>query len=322
MANEGNSGGRQILFTATLVGAVQDGSTVPVSSANGTATAGSDYTAISVGTMLAFTGAVGGTRTVSVTVAGDQYGADRDTFLVQLGAPSNFRCHGVDRYGNGNFITNDDAASVAIGNATTIEGNSGTTNAVFTATLTGAVQGGFSVPVSSANGTATAGSDYTAIAAGATLAFTGAVGRTRTVSVANNSNTVLEADEMFAVQLGAPSNAGVTVSTGAGTGTITNDDAASVAIGNATIVKGNSGTTNGVFTATLSGAVQGGFTVPVSSANGAATAGSDYTAVPAGTTLTFTGSVGETRTVSVAITGDTVLEPDETFLVQLGTPSN
>jgi hypothetical protein len=321
MANEGNSGSSQILFTATLDGAVQDGFTVPVSSANGTATAGSDYTAIAAGATIAFTGAVGETRTVSVAITGDTVLEADETFAVQLGAPSNAGVTVSTGTGTGT-ITNDDAASVAIGNATIVEGNSGTMNGVFTATLSGAVQGGFTVPVSSANGTATAGSDYTTVPAGTTLTFTGAVGETRTVSVAITGDTILEPDETFLVQLGTPSNSGVTLSPASGTGTITNDDAASLTIGNASVTEGNSGTTNASFTVALIGDVQGNFTVPVSSANGTAIAGSDFTALSPGTSLSFAGSSGETASVVVVVTGDSVVEGNETFAVDLGVPSN
>ena len=54
------------------------------------------------------------------------------------------------------------------------------------------------------------------------------------------------------------------------------------------------------------GAVQGGFTVPVSSADLTATSSgpnADYQAIAGGTTLSFSGTAGETRTVSVDSSG-------------------
>ena len=60
-------------------------------------------------------------------------------------------------------------------------------------------------------------------------------------------------------------------------------------------------------------------TVNYATANGSATAGSDY--VAANGTLTFDPSV-TSRTISVAISGDTTFEPNETFVVNLSQPVN
>jgi hypothetical protein len=319
--SEGNSGSANATFTVTLSAAVQGGFTVPVSSSNGTATAGSDYTSIPGGTTLSFTGTAGETKTISVPVLGDTVLEPNETFNVTLGTPSNAAVTLADATGVGT-INNDDAAALSIDDVSVSEGNSGTTNATFTVTLDAAVQGGFTVPVSSANGTATSGSDYTAIPGGTTLSFTGTAGETRTISVAVNGDTTLEANEAFTVSLGAPSNAAVTLADASGTGTINNDDSASIAINDVSVAEGNAGSTNATFTVTLSGSVQGGFTVPVSSQSGTATADSDFTSLPGGQTLNFQGTPGETQTVTVVVIGDTMLEPNEDFFVNLGVPSN
>lgn len=92
-----------------------------------------------------------------------------------------------------------------------------------------------------------------------------------------------------------------------------------VSIGDVAQAEGNSGTTQFSFTVTLSAASTSTVTVPYVTANGTATAGSDFTATSG--TLTF--APGETqKTVVVDVIGDTTLEANETFLVNLGTPSN
>jgi hypothetical protein len=69
------------------------------------------------------------------------------------------------------------------------------------------------------------------------------------------------------------------------------------------------------FTVRLSAPSTQAVTVSYSTANGTATAGSDYTAATG--TLTF--APGETsKTIGVSVLGDTVVEADETFSVQLG----
>jgi hypothetical protein len=321
--SEGNGPGQQTAtFTVTLTGAVQNGFTVPVSSADGTATSSgpnADYQAIAGGTTLSFTGAAGQTRTVSVAINGDTIVEADETFSVLLGAPSNAAVSVTDGTGTGT-INNNDTATVAIADVSVVEGNSGTTEATFIVTLTGEVQDGFTLQYSSANGTAIAPTDYTAIAGNPTLSFTGSNAETRSITVLVNGDTQVEADETFQVLLGAASVAGVSASDGTAVGTITNDDAATVAINDVSVVEGNSGTVNAIFTVTLSGDVQGGFTVQASSADVSATAPSDYTAVS--TTLSFAGTSGETETVTVAVNGDVAVEIDEFFVVNLGAPSS
>ncbi len=312
---EGNSGTTNFVFTESVTGEGQNGFSVPFSTSNGTATQPGDYASNS-GT-LNFSGSPGETKTITVAVVGDAILEPNETFNVTLGSPSNPAITVSDGSGLGT-INNDDAASIAINDVTLAEGNSGTTNFVFTVSLTGAVQGGFTVPFSTANGSATQPSDYASNSG--TLTFTGSANETKTVTVAVVGDTNLEPDEDFTVTLGAASNAAVTVSDGSGLGTISNDDSASIAINDVTLAEGNSGSSNFVFTVTLTGAVSGGFTVPFSTSNGTATQPGDYASNSG--TLTFTGSANETKTVTVAVVGETILEPNETFTVNLGAPSN
>lgn len=316
---EGNSGSSNANFTVTLTGAVQGGFTLPVSSSNGTATAGFDYSAIAGGTNLSFSGTAGETRTVSVAVNGDNVVEANETFNVLLGTPSNAQIGVSDNSGLGT-INNDDSSSLSINDVALSEGNSGSVNATFTITLTSAVQGGFSVPVSSANGSATAGSDYTAIPGGTNISFAGGAGEVQNVIVAVTGDSVLEANETFQVNLGAPSNASVAVGDGSGIGTINNDDNASISIADASVAEGNGGTTPATFTVTLNGSVQGGFSVPVASQSGTATGGVDFVDIVGGN-LNFAGTAGETQSINVQINGDTVVEGNESYFVNLGVPS-
>jgi uncharacterized protein (TIGR03437 family) len=83
--------------------------------------------------------------------------------------------------------------------------------------------------------------------------------------------------------------------------------------------EGNSGTTAFDFTVTLSEASGQTVTVDYISGGGTATAGSDY--APVEGRLTFT--PGQTsRTITVLVNGDTTVEPDETFFVNLRSPAN
>ncbi|WP_282090471.1 Calx-beta domain-containing protein, partial [Aquimarina algiphila] len=68
-------------------------------------------------------------------------------------------------------------------------------------------------------------------------------------------------------------------------------------------------------TVIVDNAIDGGFDVDVSTADGTATtANSDYTAVTA-QTLTFAGTAGETETFTITPTADATSEPDETVII-------
>jgi hypothetical protein len=123
--------------------------------------------------------------------------------------------------------------SLSVSDATVTEGNAGTVNAVFTVTLSAASAQTVTVSYATANGSASAGSDYAA--ASGTLTF--APGTTsQTVTVAVTGDTLPEANETFLVNLGSPTNA--TIAKGQGQGTILNDDAAP---GSITVVSPNGG---------------------------------------------------------------------------------
>ena len=192
-------------------------------------------------------------------------------------------------------------------------GNAQTT-AMFTVTLSQASAQMVTVQYATANGTATAGNDYSAISG--TLTF--APGETsKTIAVPVARDLVAEATETFALQLSAPS--GATLARTSATATIQDDDTVApppptASIGNVSMNEGTSGTTTARFTVTLSAAASGPVTVNYATANGTATAGSDYTAKSG--TLTF--AAGEiSKTIDVLVTGDAAVEANETFVVNL-----
>ena len=209
--------------------------------------------------------------------------------------------------------------SVSISDVAVTEGNAGTTAAVFTVSLSEPSGGVVTVGYATADGTATiADNDYTA--ASGTVVFPPGV-TTRPITILVNGDTKFEPNETFFVNLGSPVNA--TISDGQGVGTITNDDSPpAVSIGDATVLEGNSGTVPATFTASLSSASTQTITVTFATADGTtnpATAGSDYTT----STGTVTFPPGSTsQPVTVLVIGDTVPEPNETFFVNLASPTN
>ena len=215
---EGNSGTTDAAFAVTLSKASTKAITVGYSTANGTATAGQDYTAAS-GTLTFAPGVT--SQQFVVKVLGDTVVEPTETFAVKLANPSGASLGTATATGT---VTNDDIApatppTVSIANATVAEGNSGTSTMSFTVSLSKAYDKAVSVGYTSANGTATAGQDYTA--ASGTLTFAAGV-ISQQVNVGVIGDTNVESSETLTVTLSNPS--GATIATATATGTITNDD--------------------------------------------------------------------------------------------------
>lgn len=306
-------------FTVSLSApAPAGGVTFDIATADDTATiADSDYVQKS---LTAQTIAAGQTSyTFDVTVNGDSAIESNEQFFVNVTNVTGATVS--DAQGTGT-ITNDDAVlpQLSINDVTVTEGDSGTVIAQFTISASlAAGPGGYVIPFSTADDTATvADADYV----GASGSVTILEGNTSaTVDITVNGDTNVESNEQFFVNLGA-APAGTQIADGQGIGTITNDDAFPLlSIGNASMVEGHSGTALLNFPLTLTApASAGGVSFTVNTADGTATGGSDFVAIVNGS-----GSIaaGQTSgTLSVTINGDTVAEANETFTVTISAPVN
>ena len=200
---------------------------------------------------------------------------------------------------------------ISINDVTVTEG--GTAN--FTVRLSAPSTQTVTVLASTANGTATAPSDYTA-RSNVTLNFAPGV-TTQTFAVVTINDTVPEPTETFTVNLSGATNA--TIADGQGVGTILDNDTTaqpSISINDVTVTEGSPAN----FTVSLSVASTQTVTVLASTANGTATAPSDYTA-RSNVTLNFAPGV-TTQTFAVVTINDTVPEPTETFTVNLSGATN
>jgi hypothetical protein len=310
--SEGNSGTTSFNFTVTLTPAAAFPVTVNYATADGTAIAGTDYQPASGA--LTFT-AGQTTKTVSVLVNGDVTTEPNETFVVNLFNPGNASISDAQGLGT---ITNDDAnPSITINDPSVVEGNSSSKSMNFVITLSNPTSTQLSVPFSLADGTANVGSDYQTNS-GSFSVFAGNV--TATVAIGINGDTTVEPDENFFMNLG--SVAGATIAKSQGIGTIINDDGLAspgISINDVTAGEGNSGTTNFNFTVSLTASSASTITVNYATADGTATAPSDYTTKSG--VVTF--APGQTsQTVTIAVNGDTLFEPIETFFVNLTSPAN
>src|SRR5262249_19732643 len=161
--------------------------------------------------------------------------------------------------------------------------------------------------------TATSGSDYQWVSGGA--AFQPGQ-TTTTISIAVYGDTVPEANETFTLNLYNPVNA--TLARTQAIGKIIDDEPISLSISDASVSEGNSGVKAISFSISLSQALTPPVSVNFASADGTATAGSDYQATSG--TLTF--NPGDTVSyVALLVNGDTQIEPNETFTVNLSNAS-
>jgi Calx-beta domain len=160
------------------------------------------------------------------------------------------------------------------------------------------------------DGTAQAGQDYTSKTGHVSLDFNNP---DATVTVAVTDDAMDEPDETFGLQLGGDGS-------GTGIATIVDDDVPpTISIGNATVDEGTGTGAAEQFPVTLSAPSGFPITVSYTTVDQSATAGTDFQ--PTTGTLTF--APGTTRqTISVPLVGDATGEPDETFGLDLSTPSN
>lgn len=307
------SGNGSARLTVKRIGRALAASSVSYATADGTASAASDYTA-STGT-LNFEPGSDGSMDFNVPLTADALDETDETFTVSLSAPTAGGTLGTPSSGTVTITDNDEPPSLGINDVSEAEGDVGEKTLRFTATLSAASAKAVMVTATTADAGATAGSDYTAN----TQMLMFAAGETsKSFEVTVSSDTLNEPDESFTVTLSNPSNA--TLGDASGTGTLRNDDAIpALAVADVTVTEGNSGSSNASFTVTLSAASGQAVTVAFATSNGTATAGSDYTA--ANGTLSF--APGETRkTATVAVLGDAINEPNETFTLTLSAATN
>ena len=173
--------------------------TVGWATADGTAKAGPDYVA-STGTLTFPAGSTsdGDIQTIDITIVSDLIGEPTQAFTLNLSSPTGAilarRAHTVTIHD-----TASDPPGVSINDITVTEGNAGTTNATFTLTLSGPAKPGTTVTYQTANGTAVAGTDYQAVGPIAAAIPTGALSKTISIPVINN--TVAQTSRTFLVNL-------------------------------------------------------------------------------------------------------------------------
>ncbi|RJS02619.1 autotransporter outer membrane beta-barrel domain-containing protein [Xanthomonas sp. CFBP 7698] len=304
-------GGTNLTYTVTLT----QPSATAVSigfSVGGTATSGTDFAAVNSPLVIP-AGLTSGSIVIDPNA--DATSEPDETVVITLNTGSGYVV-GSPNSATGTIL-NDDVPSLSINDVSVNEGNAGTTTATFTVSLSQpAGAGGVSFDISTADGTANAGSDYVASSlSGQTIP---AGSSSATFSVLVNGDSLNEPDETYFVNISNVT--GANVADAQGLGTIVNDDTApALSIDDVSVIEGNSGTTTATFTVSLSTASGQTVTVNYATADGTATAGSDYAARSG--TLSFAPGT-TTQTVAISVNGDLSVEPNETYRVVLSSATN
>lgn len=213
------------------------------------------------------------------------------------------------------------ALTASVSGGSVQEGNTGTTPLPFTVTLNRVSDTQTTIHFSTNNSSATSPSDYQGVTDGTLVIPAGET--TGTMNIQVNGDTAVEGNEIFQLIISS-TDADVTEANTA-SGTIVNDDTAgppskpSIKIFDATTMEGNSGQHQIRFPVRLGKATTVPVTVRYTTADGTAKSGSDYVSKTG--TLTF--QPGQTSMpILIAVKGDRVKEPSETFFVTLSGATN
>ncbi|MEH1786898.1 MAG: Calx-beta domain-containing protein [Nostoc sp.] len=268
-------------------------------------------------------------KVLAIPVQGDTTPEPDETFTVTLSNPTNGAI--INPLVSQGIILNDDSPTLTLAaiNNYQPEGTGGTgTPYTFSVTRTGITTGTTTVQyqVLTVNYASTVlASDFVggALPTGTITFNPGDLTKTLTILV--NPDSIAEPDETFTVQLFNPVPANTTFNTQQVNAYILNDDQNfTIAATDANKAEGNSGTTNFTFTITRTGLVGA-----AASVNYAVTGGATNPALPgdfvggiypAGT-LSFAANQ-TSQVITIPVQGDTVYEPDKSFIVTLSSPTS
>ncbi|SFM64442.1 Calx-beta domain-containing protein [Chitinophaga sp. YR627] len=330
-ANDGAEPGTDAAFTFSLPAGITAAEPVTVNfTVAGTATAGTDYTALGVSTIIP---AGQNSVTLTVPVQDDQIIEATETVIATItgGSATNagaFTANLINATATVNINDNDNTTTnKVISIAAANDGTEPGTNAAFTISLPTGVTADEEVIVNfSVAGTATSGVDYTALGTSVTIPA-GQNSATLTVPVLDDQ--IIEATETVIVTVtgGSATNAGTftaNATNATATVNISDDDntAANKVISITTANNGDEPSNNGEFTISLPTGVTVNEDVTVNfTVAGTATAGTDYTAL--GTSVVIPAGQNSI-TLTVPVLDDQIIEGTEAVTVTItgGTATN
>jgi YD repeat-containing protein len=296
--------GASIVFTVTKSGASANSHSVNYGTSNGSAIEPGDFGAAS-GALTFLSNET--SKTITVSTVNDTIYESAETFSVYLSGASG-GANISTATGTGTINDNDTLPILSVADASVTEGG----YASVTVSKSGSTGVNATVSYATSDGTAGAG-QYQGTSGTLTLL----PGETsKTIQIATTGNGFFNLPKTFNLTLSAPT--GATIGTSTGVVTIA-DDELPPSFTVTTPTARDEGTAI-QFSVGLSGNLyyEPPLTINYTTSSGTATSGVDFT--PASGTLTFT-SPQVTNSVLVQTTQDSVVEPDETIVFTISSPS-
>ena len=322
------SEGGNAVFTVTLSAAVAKEVTVAWSAPLGTDSAKAADLGTTSGTVtFPANSAANATQSITIGIEDDKLSETAESFTVTLDTitstlPSSQVSLKSDASSATATIAESDPITIAISGPSTVNEGDATTAYTVSLSPSGVTPtDDLKVSYATSDGTAEAGTDYTAESG--TLTFTNASAGPQTFTVQTTDDDVDEGTgETFTVTISSPSGGGgpaLSLGTSSVSTTITDDDDAPTGItlsANPSTLGEDDAATSVTVTATLNGSTLPSDTVvAIGTLAGTATKGTDYTATTlASITIPAKSSTG-TGTITITPTDDTVVEGDETIIV-------
>ena len=309
--------GTSVTIPVTRVGGTTGTLTVQYSTVNGSASAGTDYTAKTG--ILTFAPGIT-SQSIVIPITNDTAVESAENFVLNLSNPTGGA--GIGTNGEATITLTDNDTQIELGlTGKEVNEPAGTTSGSVTLPVTrsGIVSGASSVSWAASNGTATAGSDYgtkgsTVLPAGI-LSFAAGV-TTLNLTVPIHGDVLAEGNETFSLTLKSATGA---VLGGQKTATITLLDEEKGIKFAASAVTANEGAGTAVLTVNRTGNATGQLSVNYTTANGTASAGSDY--ITSNSNLVWGDGDLSAKTIAIPLADDALVEPSETFTVALSAPS-
>jgi predicted CxxxxCH...CXXCH cytochrome family protein len=195
--------GPTVTITATRTGGSSGTVGISYATSSGTATAGSDFTTTN-GT-LSWSDGDTASKTFDIPITNDTAVEGNEDFTVTLSSPTGGASLGAPSSATITIVDNDvaSAGTIALSASAYSIGEAGPTVTI-TATRTGGSSGAVGVTYATSDGTALAGSDYTATSNTLSWADGDTANKTFTVSIIDDA--VADPNEVFTVALSSPTN--------------------------------------------------------------------------------------------------------------------
>ncbi|ELR99332.1 S-layer family protein [Gloeocapsa sp. PCC 73106] len=326
------NGTTNLVYTFTRTGSTSIALNDVNFNVGGTAGFNNDYTQTGASSFNATTGRVNfaagsATATVTVDPTGDSTIEPNETAMLTLATGTGYTV-GTPNAATSTIANDDFPTTISVRVSPTSVTENGSTNLVYTFTRTGST----SIALNNVNfmvgGTATFNNDYTQTGASSFNATTGRINfaagsNTAMVTVDPTGDSTLEPNETAMLTLAT--GTGYTVgSPNAVTGTIANDDFATISVRVSPTSVTENGATNLVYTFTRTGSTSIALNNVNFRVGGTATFNNDYTQTGASSFNATTGRVNfaagsATARVTVDPRGDSTVESNETAMLTLAT---